>query len=396
MRKSLVSPVASLSDARPLAVDLDPQVRRAGRRARTIRVAMVDLDGYLVACRRKGDAWAIAERDRAGLLIDEAREGDSDVVASLAIEPDAWVLVFGGTEPRLATCVPALAERIRSQIEERIALTATVSMSASHSGRDRLLAAVSESMEAMKYKLVRGGNRVISFTHIDPAIARPSIRSVDDELVKLIRSEDRNGVIELLTARIAKWTEVEGATPEMVGSNAAAEILLVMSVATEHRIADGSLSWTEAFRRVSFEHLAALSWIYEPEHLALWLEQLLHRILPDRTAPTTPGSKIITLATSYIDQQFANDIGLAQVARAIFVSPYYLSHLFRGELDTTFLRYLTSTRMQAARDLLVSSDETIERTAQQVGYSSVKRFRAVFKRTTGMTPAAFRRANAIR
>ena len=72
------------------------------------------------------------------------------------------------------------------------------------------------------------------------------------------------------------------------------------------------------------------------------------------------------------------------------MSPFYISHLFNRELDTTFLRYLTAIRIAKARQLLLDTNLQVTEIGALVGYATAKNFRCAFKRVVGVTPSEFR------
>jgi len=79
------------------------------------------------------------------------------------------------------------------------------------------------------------------------------------------------------------------------------------------------------------------------------------------------------------------------VARKVYISPYYLSHLFREELNITFLEYLTMVRMEEAKKLLKDTSLSIVAIASQVGYEDASYFSKVFKKYVGISPAQYRK-----
>ena len=83
---------------------------------------------------------------------------------------------------------------------------------------------------------------------------------------------------------------------------------------------------------------------------------------------------------------------LAHMSRATF------ARTFQQVLGQTPMKYLTDWRMTLARDLLLTSDATLEQTASQVGYSSVYAFTTAFHRHRGQPPRrlADRRAESHR
>jgi len=95
-------------------------------------------------------------------------------------------------------------------------------------------------------------------------------------------------------------------------------------------------------------------------------------------------------AQKYIHRHFAGEISLDGVARALKISPFYLSHIFSQESDLSLSAYVTSVRMHKARELLASGTVNISETAYAVGYTDSHYFSKVFRRFFGVPPTAAR------
>ncbi len=96
-------------------------------------------------------------------------------------------------------------------------------------------------------------------------------------------------------------------------------------------------------------------------------------------------------AIQYINEHYSEEIDLAKLAQQVFVSTYYLSHLFRKEMGVTFSDYLIKVRVGRAKELLMeglSAEEVCER----VGYNDSNYFIKIFKKYVGVTPAKFRKS----
>ncbi|HCS73796.1 MAG TPA: hypothetical protein DIW17_07970 [Clostridiales bacterium] len=96
-------------------------------------------------------------------------------------------------------------------------------------------------------------------------------------------------------------------------------------------------------------------------------------------------------AVYIIQNQYSENLTLDDVARQVFISPYYLSHLFREELGVTFLEYLTRIRMEEAKRLLCDRSLTILDISARVGYEDPSYFSKVFKKNTGVSPNQYRK-----
>lgn len=118
------------------------------------------------------------------------------------------------------------------------------------------------------------------------------------------------------------------------------------------------------------------------------LESFMAAVYKYRAKKTT-GSHL-SRALAYINKNYAEELSLEVVASKIFVSTYYLSHLFRDEMNMTFLDYVTKARIENAKRLLKTDISTAD-VAASVGYSDSSYFSKAFKKETGFTPAQYRK-----
>ncbi|MBR5109336.1 MAG: helix-turn-helix transcriptional regulator [Clostridia bacterium] len=96
----------------------------------------------------------------------------------------------------------------------------------------------------------------------------------------------------------------------------------------------------------------------------------------------------------YIQAEYCHDISLESVSEALSMSPSYIGLVFRRVAGTSFLKYLTDTRMAEAKRLLVGTDLTLREIGQRVGIENQNTLIRTFKKTEGVTPGQFRMANS--
>ena len=95
-----------------------------------------------------------------------------------------------------------------------------------------------------------------------------------------------------------------------------------------------------------------------------------------------------------IEKNYAQPLTAASLSRQVFVTPQYLSRLFRKYLNCSTIEYLILFRISKAKELLVTEPRTeIQTIAHRTGFSDASHFIATFRRNTGLTPAEFRRLN---
>jgi len=101
----------------------------------------------------------------------------------------------------------------------------------------------------------------------------------------------------------------------------------------------------------------------------------------------------ITPAINYIDANYDKPITLAQIAKASHLSGSRLAHIFKEQMGITIIDYLTSVRVERAKQLLLATDQNCTEICFQVGYNNQSYFTRTFKDIVGMTPRKFRQMN---
>ncbi len=117
-------------------------------------------------------------------------------------------------------------------------------------------------------------------------------------------------------------------------------------------------------------------------------DQLFECIYQNRNIQHTT---VFTRAKEYIWKNYHQDISLKMLAHAAGINPYYLSHLFRKEMGTSFLEYLTSVRLSVAKSLLRQNALSVMDICLEVGYQDPSHFAKIFKRKEGVHPTEYRK-----
>lgn len=98
--------------------------------------------------------------------------------------------------------------------------------------------------------------------------------------------------------------------------------------------------------------------------------------------------KILT----YCAHHFTEELSLEIIAKELFLSKYYISHLFRKRMEMSFHDFLSYLRVNRACELLQKSGSITE-VALSAGFSSVRTFNRVFLDVTKKTPLQYRKEN---
>ena len=90
---------------------------------------------------------------------------------------------------------------------------------------------------------------------------------------------------------------------------------------------------------------------------------------------------------AYLAANYQQKLSLTEVAARFYISPYYLSRLFRRVTGQSIVDYINARRIEAAQKLLETTELSIGSVAEQTGFASAAHFRRVFRETMGVGPA---------
>lgn len=99
-------------------------------------------------------------------------------------------------------------------------------------------------------------------------------------------------------------------------------------------------------------------------------------------------NRIIT----YLNENYEHKISLEQIAHNMYLSPVYISKIFKEETGESPINYLIKIRLEKAKEILLNTDgDSIKNIANRVGYEDVYHFSKLFKKYYGISPLHFRK-----
>ena len=109
-------------------------------------------------------------------------------------------------------------------------------------------------------------------------------------------------------------------------------------------------------------------------------------------AENTKGTRSeVTKVKNYIYENYQEDLSIDMLAEKVYLSPGYLSSIFKQETGMNLNRFIKGYRMDKARELLEYSPKKISQIAREVGFSNNSYFCRSFREHFGMTPEACRK-----
>lgn len=101
--------------------------------------------------------------------------------------------------------------------------------------------------------------------------------------------------------------------------------------------------------------------------------------------------ELITKIENHINSHPYEDLTLTTVAQLFYISPIYLSQIFKKETGELYSDYVTNIKINAAKRLLHSTDLMVYEIADKLHYKDNRYFSKLFEKKTGMKPSEFRR-----
>lgn len=134
-----------------------------------------------------------------------------------------------------------------------------------------------------------------------------------------------------------------------------------------------------------------------PEEVTQALEQIeseLTNRMPSTLAQKPTNNLLIMRAKEYIDLNYRKKFTLTEMADALYISPNYLSDLFKKHTGMKFSDYLLEVRMEKSKEYLMDIHYKVGDVSTLVGFSDARYFSSTFRKRYGMSPLEFRNCHA--
>ncbi len=292
-----------------------------------------------------------------------------------------------GADKPLADQTLQLLEEIRFSVERFLKLTVTIGAGSEVGQLSELAGSYEEAVKALDYRVILGGNKVIWIEDVESRQTDPL--SLDEmkekELVRCLKVGSDQELVNLLEELFKALTDSKASYQDF--QLYLLELLTaVIKVAKDIRVDLDKLFGDGAGflgQFVKFSHAdEAKAWFLD---ICMKLKQ---SIATDRQSSY---NKLVDEAKEYILAHYGDhDISIAKVCQHLHISTGYFSNIFKKETKTTFVNYLMGVRMDAAQDLLATTDLKAFEIAERVGFADPNYFSFCFRKKFGISPKEYR------
>lgn len=206
------------------------------------------------------------------------------------------------------------------------------------------------------------------------------------ELLRRVRLGDKEGAKEVLNEILGKILFKNAGQIELIRARLL-ELAVVLSRAAVEAKAE-----LEMILGLNFEYIQELGKLKSIEELCIWIVKVLDRftesVYENRNIKNVD---MIRKTREFLRTNYKKKIRLIDLSKAISLSPYYLSHIFKKETGSTLFEYLTKVRIEEAKRLLENTPWNITRISFEVGCSDQSYFCKVFKKSEGISPSDYKK-----
>lgn len=244
-----------------------------------------------------------------------------------------------------------------------------------------------QALFAMKHRFYQNHSQPIYYSSI-PEYASDAEYPKDreDELLHLLTSDSG---IESSTTRKA----VEGFYDNLIGNGPLpvkkvvdATLQLLVSLQLRVRFALGLPHLGSA------PDITALTQLHTLEELKDAVCEVIKGMEGTSGSSDSLNRNLIKKAVTLMEEEY-DRASLHYVADKVFITPAYLSSLFKSKMGITFIEHLTRIRISNAKKLLKQTHLKNYEVAERVGYHDSRYFSQIFKKKVGLSPSEFRDAN---
>lgn len=321
------------------------------------------------------------------------REGrNRDLMAEQQLEPSArlWQELFqgkgllhalgaqyvgyGNPAPGFS---PAQAARAFAQASPQLWAHTALCFSTPHTGVHSLAAAYRQAQEANRSFFSGFGRCYLQDPRLEPDQYGAQAAAID-KICRQVQERSFSRAAEILESYLTVVKRCRVADSEAIRKDLAR---LSVFLAKEYHPQD------EAYAYAVLEHIKFRCLCLD--EIRAYVQDLLGSLISSFDSLSTKG-RVIYDVDRYIQDHYAQEISIADIARHVYLTPTYLCYLYKKNTGKTLNASLTEVKMEKAKELLADHSLKLSDIAGMLGYSSPSYFTRAFLKHFGLSPTAYR------
>jgi two-component system, response regulator YesN len=279
-----------------------------------------------------------------------------------------------------------LAQKLQEHLNTQLNLEITIGIGKGVSDLTELKTSYKKACEAVAFKFYMGNNQVIHYKDVnyDENSSIVDWDETEKQIVTSIGLCDGNN-LEIGLNKLFSDIKANSCSDTYIRN---ISINLVSKVSV--MLLDMHESYGKVFgnETLVWDKLLKIDTVF---NLQLWLKNIFNGVIEYLTSRKNGCNKrIINEILKYIDTNYHKNISIVDLSREVYLSPNYISIIFKKEMGEVFTNFLIRFRMEKAIKMLKESNLKVYEIGDHVGYPNTSHFCTVFKKLYGVSPNEFR------
>ncbi len=248
---------------------------------------------------------------------------------------------------------------------------------------ERIRASLQQARHRLNWRIVLGTNRVIT--------AQKFYRNTKLSALDAIARAQLHNAVEALNAQAVGelWSQqLQRIRRDPMNDPAMYYELAISFLELFYE----NLTWNEKRSRQSRSAAEKVRRCWQQTQLSALVIRTVSDELGQRQSDLSrQAGRPVRVALDYIAENYARKISLEEIADMLQMNASYLSTLFKKETGKNFQNYLAEYRIERAKELLRTTNETMLCIAGRVGYQDTRYFSQSFMKIVGVKPSMYRK-----
>lgn len=276
-----------------------------------------------------------------------------------------------------------IAEHVYNSLAEKGGLDISIGIGRVYRTRENIARSYEESLRAAKFLSGGGLMHIMDVpAGADPASEYPLAK--EKLLLEKAASGETEACLQIFN-QIYDWLLNEyPSSLHSIKKRLLELMVLIHRMGCNYKVRYGEYSGLD-------DYVDDLLCIEDPVELKVWCRERIEQVsqaIGDMMEKRL--NSLILKAVNYIKENYRKEIALEDISREVNISPHYFSKLFKEQVGENFIDYITSLRIQKAKELLAENRLSIKEICFDIGYTDPNYFSRLFKRVVGITPTEYK------
>lgn len=274
-------------------------------------------------------------------------------------------------------------DEIRQNVEKYLRFTVTIGLGSICDDTALLNDSYKNAVSALDYRFVIGINRVIYIQDLEQHyVEKVDFDETKEQMlktcIKVGSAEEISETIDILFKDIG----------DIKASFKDYQIYLLEIIATITKVSKGLQLDTGEVFGLNYNLFTELYKFDTIEEVKGWIKGICIKLMNYISYKRQDACKIIVeKAKEYALSNYSDDdLSLNKICNLLHISQSYFTSIFKKETGETFLNFLVQIRLEAAKELLLTTNLKTSEIAERVGYPDPHYFSYFFKKNYGVSP----------